>query len=80
MSLLPDTPTPGATVDDAVVTVTLAVADFVLSDTEIAFTVTVAGFGTAPGAVYSPSVEIVPTVELPPVTLFTCHVTLVLLA
>jgi hypothetical protein len=77
--LLLKTPTPGAAVDDAVVTVTLDVADFVLSATEIAFTVTVAGFGTAPGAVYNPDVEIVPTVALPPVTLFTCQVTLVLL-
>jgi hypothetical protein len=79
MILLPDTPTPGAA-DNTVVTVTLAVADFVLSATETAFTVTVAGFGTAAGAVYRPDVEIVPTVEFPPVTLFTCHVTLVLLA
>src|SRR3981081_2319380 len=44
----------------------------------MAVTVTVAGLGTAEGAVYSPEVEIVPTVELPPVTPFTCQVTAVL--
>ena len=43
-------------------------------------TVTVAGLGTAPGAVYRPELEIVPTVALPPVTPFTCQVTAVLLA
>ena len=42
-------------------------------------TVTVAGLGTAAGPVYKPEPEIVPTVALPPVTPFTCHVTAVLL-
>ena len=42
-------------------------------------TVTAAGLGTAPGAVYRPELEIVPTVALPPVIAFTCQVTVVLL-
>jgi len=37
--------------------------------------VTVAGFGTEAGAVYSPLALIVPTVALPPAMLFTLHVT-----
>jgi hypothetical protein len=60
------------------VTVTLADADFVVSACDTAVTVTVAGLGTAEGAVYSPDVEIVPTVESPPVTPLTCQVTAVL--
>ncbi|MGH9208426.1 MAG: hypothetical protein ACRD1G_18045, partial [Acidimicrobiales bacterium] len=63
----------------AAVTVTLADADLVISACETAATVTVAGLGTAAGAVYSPDVETVPTVALPPVTPFTCQVTAVLL-
>src|SRR5438034_1297839 len=59
------------------VMVTLAVSDFVLSATEIAFTVTGFDAGTVVGAVKSPVALIVPAVELPPVTLFTCHVTAV---
>src|SRR5207302_4834143 len=59
------------------VMVTLAVSDFALSATEIAFTVTGFGAGTVVGAVKSPVALIVPVVELPPVTLFTCHVTAV---
>jgi len=39
--------------------------------------VTVAGEGKVGGAVYAPAVEIVPTVELPPVAPFTLHVTAV---
>jgi predicted anti-sigma-YlaC factor YlaD len=62
-----------------VVTVTVAEADLLVSACEMAVTVTVAGFGTAVGAVYRPAVEIVPTVLLPPATPFTCHVTAVLL-
>ena len=42
-------------------------------------TVTAAGLGTAPGAVYRPELEIVPIVALPPVIAFTCQVTVVLL-
>jgi hypothetical protein len=38
-----------------------------------------AGFGTKAGAVYTPTSLIVPTVALPPVTLFTSQVTPVLL-
>ena len=60
------------------VTVTVAVSDFVLSATEIAFTVTGFDAGTVAGAVYKPVALIVPTVEFPPVTLFTCDVTAVL--
>jgi len=60
------------------VTVILADPDFVVSACDTAVTVTVAGLGTAEGAVYSPEVEIVPTVEFPPVAPFTCQVTAVL--
>lgn len=63
----------------AVVMVTVAEADLVVSAWETAVTVTVAGLGTVAGAVYKPAVEIVPTVLLPAVTPFTCHVTAVLL-
>jgi hypothetical protein len=41
-------------------------------------TVSVAGLGSEEGAVYSPAVEIVPTVAFPPVVPFTCQVTAVL--
>jgi hypothetical protein len=57
------------------VIVTCAEPDFAASSTEVAVTVTVAGNGTLAGAVYTPSVEIVPSAELPPETPFTCHVT-----
>ena len=57
--------------------VTVAEADRVESATDTAVTVTVAGDGTVAGAVYSPAVEIAPTVALPPVTVFTCQVTCV---
>src|SRR5882672_7710979 len=60
-------------------TVTVAVSDFVVSATEIAFTV-VAPAGTVAGAVYRPLALIVPTVALPPGTVFTCHVTVVFVA
>ena len=43
----------------------------------VAATVTEAGFGRSWGAVYSPPVVIVPTVELPPATPFTAQVTVV---
>src|SRR5919108_5931357 len=63
----------------ATVIVTCAEADFVASAWDTAVTVTVTGLGTAPGAVYRPELEIVPTVALPPVTPLTCQVTVVLL-
>ena len=59
------------------VIVTVAVSDFVLSATEMAFTVTGFDAGTVAGAVKSPVALIVPVVAFPPVTLFTCHVTAV---
>jgi hypothetical protein len=43
----------------------------------VACTVTVAGLGIAAGALYIPEAETVPTVEFPPVTPFTLHVTAV---
>jgi hypothetical protein len=43
--------------------------------TLVALTVTLAGDGKSPGAVYSPALEIVPTVAFPPSTPFTLHVT-----
>lgn len=58
--------------------VTLAVAFFVVSACEIAFTVAVGVLGTLAGAVYTPEALMVPLVESPPATPFTCHVTLVL--
>src|SRR5580698_6324425 len=58
-------------------TVTCAAADLVLSALEVALTVTVAGDGTVVGAVYTPAVEIMPTVELPPLTPLTLHVTVI---
>ncbi len=66
--------------ETAGVIVTVAVSNFVLSATEIAFTVT--GFvpGTAAGAVYSPVALIVPLVAFPPTTPFTCQVTAVFVA
>jgi hypothetical protein len=60
--------------------VTVADPDLVVSATETAVTVTAAGLGTAAGAVYSPVALIVPTVAFPPVTPFTCHITLVFAA
>ncbi len=67
----------GGGVEGAVM-VTVAEADLVVSACEMAVTVTVAGLGTAAGAVKTPSVEIVPVVAFPPVTPFTCQVTAVL--
>jgi hypothetical protein len=61
------------------VMVTVAEADFVSSALETAVTVTVAGDGTAAGAVYTPLVSMVPTLLLPPVAPFTRQVTPVLL-
>ena len=57
--------------------VTVAVADFVLSATEVAVTVTSAGLGIASGAVYKPPEEMVPQdAPLQPVPV-TLHVTAV---
>ena len=59
--------------------VTLALADFELSATLVAVTVTVAGKGGTAGAVYSAEVgpfeAIVPTLEFPPANPFTLQVT-----
>jgi hypothetical protein len=57
--------------------VTCAVPFRVESAEDTAVMVTVAGDGTAAGAIYMPVAEIVPTVELPPVTPLTCQVTAV---
>jgi hypothetical protein len=57
---------------------TVTEADIAVFACETAVTVTVPELGTVAGAVYKPEVEIVPTVELPPVTPFTSQVTAVL--
>jgi hypothetical protein len=59
----------------AVTTVMLELADAVVSATLVALTVTEVELGGVAGALYSPLVEIVPTVEFPPVTSFTDQVT-----
>jgi hypothetical protein len=59
------------------VIVTWADPERVGSSADVALTVTVAGVGTARGAVYTPAAEMVPTVELPPATPLTSHVTVV---
>jgi hypothetical protein len=66
-----------ATVIGAVI-VTWEDPDLVVSAMEVAVTATVAGVGTAAGAVYTPLLEIIPTVALPPVTPLTLQVTVVL--
>ena len=62
-------------------TLTLALADLVVSATLVAVTVTVGGVGIAAGAVYKAAVEslatIVPTVAFPPAIPFTAQVTAV---
>jgi hypothetical protein len=63
----------------SLVTVNIAVADFVGSVTLIAVTCTIAGEGKSAGAVYTPAFEIVPTVAFPPAAPLTLHTTLVLL-
>ena len=57
--------------------VTIDEADLVESACETAVTVTGFGLGRAAGALYKPFEEIVPTVEFPPVMLFTSQVTAV---
>jgi hypothetical protein len=59
----------------AAVTVTAAFPDIVMSSLLVAVTVTGFVAGTALGAVYKPVAETVPTVELPPGTPLTLHVT-----
>lgn len=62
-------------------TVTMALADFEVSATLVAVTVTLAGVGGVAGAVYTaepgPFVAMVPNVEFPPGMPSTLHVTLV---
>src|SRR5262245_48261912 len=58
-------------------TVTAAVAVFGGSATDVALTVTTAGFGTEFGALYDPDAEMVPTVEFPPTIPLTFQVTAV---
>jgi len=65
------------TVRVGAVTVTRAAALLVGSPALVAVTVTLAGEGTAAGAVYSPLEETVPAVEFPPATPFTLQVTAV---
>jgi hypothetical protein len=57
--------------------VTGAAVDFVASAWLVAVTCTFAGEGKSAGAVYTPSVVIVPTVEFPPGTPETLQETLV---
>jgi hypothetical protein len=57
--------------------VTCAEPELVESVADRAEIVTVAGVGTAVATVYKPDVEMVPRVELPPVTPLTCQVTAV---
>lgn len=68
-------------VEAAHVIVTVALADFIVSAALVAVTVTLGGEGTFAGAVYvalaAPFATIVPTVEFPPATPFTPHVTAV---
>jgi hypothetical protein len=59
------------------VIVTWAAALFVESADEVAVTVTVAGDGTARGAVYKPLALTLPTVVSPPAMPFTVHTTAV---
>jgi hypothetical protein len=63
---------------DTCAMVTVACADCVGSATDTADTVTVAGAGITAGAVYSPLLDIVPTVALPPGMPLTCQVTALL--
>jgi hypothetical protein len=57
------------------VTVTDELPDLVLSTVLVAAMETAAGLGTVAGAVYSPDVEMVPALLLPPATPFTDQVT-----
>ena len=63
--------------DALAVMVTCAAAVLIDCACEMAVTVTVAGDGTAAGAVNIPASSMRPCVASPPVTLFTCQVTAV---
>jgi len=60
------------------VSVTMAMAFFVVSACETALTETVVVVGNTAGAVYSPVELIVPLIASPPAAPFTCHVTVIL--
>ena len=60
------------------VTVTARLANLETSATLVAVMVTEVGVGTFAGAVYSPDVDTVPTVLLPPTTFFADQLTAVL--
>lgn len=59
----------------AAVMITCAEAILLLSACETAVTLTVAGLGTAAGAVYMPVEEIVPSLASPPLAPLTCQIT-----
>jgi hypothetical protein len=61
----------------SLVTVTVALSDFVPSAWLVAWMVTVAGDGRSAGAVYAPLLLIVPVAALPPGTPFTLQLTAV---
>jgi hypothetical protein len=67
----------GMTLTCTCATVTVAEAERVGSAADTAVTLTVAGVGMVAGAVYSPRLEIVPTVELPPAIPLTLQLTAV---
>jgi hypothetical protein len=78
VELPPDvTVLPPAAAAGAATTVAWAEADLVESAADTAVTVTIAGEGTVMGAVYTPDVEIIPTVALPPATPLTLQFTVV---
>ena len=64
----------GAVVSLGLAIVTTADPDLKGAACDTAVTITVAGFGTAAGAVYIPAAEIVPCVGSPPAAPFTCQV------
>ena len=68
----------GMTLTCTCATVTVAEAERVGSAADTAVTLTVAGVGMVAGALYSPKLEIVPTVGLPPTRPLTCQLTAVL--
>jgi hypothetical protein len=78
LPLVPLVVLPLPPVDAAVATtVTWTDIDLVESAADTAVTVTVAGEGTVIGAVYTPDVEIIPTVALPPAVPLTLQFTAV---
>jgi hypothetical protein len=76
--LVDEPPPPLAPVAVEDITVAWAEAIFVESTADMAVMVTVAGFGTVTGAVYTPDAEIIPTDELPPAIALTLQFTDVL--